>query len=70
MPDVHVVPSGNLWACEIDANIRSTHETQAEAITEGRRLADDQNSELLIHGEDGRTREKDSHGNDPRTIPV
>jgi hypothetical protein len=32
MAGVHVVPSGNLWACEIDANIRSMHETQEEAI--------------------------------------
>ena len=68
MPDVHVVPEGNLWACEIDGNIRSTHETQEEAIKEGRGLAEAQNSELVIHGKDGRIREKDSHGNDPRDI--
>ena len=69
MADVHVVPSGNLWACEIDANIRSMHETQDEAIKQGRFLAEDQNSELVIHGKDGRIREKDSHGNDPRSVP-
>ena len=67
--DVHVVPSGNLWACEIDSNIRSTHETQEEAIKEGRGLAEDQNGELVVHAQDGRIREKDSHGNDPRNIP-
>ena len=33
MPDVHVVPEGNLWACEIDGNVRSTHETQEEATS-------------------------------------
>ena len=27
MADVQVVPSGNLWACEIDGHIRSMHET-------------------------------------------
>jgi Uncharacterized protein conserved in bacteria (DUF2188) len=69
MPDVHVVPNGNPWACEIDGNIRSTHETQEEAIKECRGLAEDQNSELVIHSQDGRIREKDSHGNDPRNIP-
>ena len=69
MPDVHVVPSGNLWACEIDGHTRSTNETQEEAIKEGRGLAEDQNSELVIRGQDGRMREKDSHGNDPRNIP-
>ena len=69
MPDVHAVPNGYQWACEIDGNIRSTHETQEEAIKEGRGLAEDQNSELVIHGRDGNIREKDSHGNDPPDIP-
>ena len=32
-------------------------------------MAEDQNSELVIHGKDGKIREKDSHGNDPRDIP-
>ena len=35
MPDVHVVPSGEQWACEIDGNKRSTHATQQEAIETG-----------------------------------
>ncbi len=69
MADVHVVPSGNQWACEIGGNTRSTHDTQDEAIKQGRHLADDQNSELVIHAEDGSIREEDSHGNDPRDIP-
>lgn len=65
MPDVHVVPNGNLWACEIDANIRSTHETRGEAIQRGRHLAKQERGELLIHGQDGRIGEKDPPGNDP-----
>jgi Uncharacterized protein conserved in bacteria (DUF2188) len=69
MPDVHVVASGDQWACEMNGNIRSTHATQAEAIKQARFLAEDQNSELVIHGEDGRILEKDSHGHDPRDIP-
>ena len=69
MPDVHVVPSGNLWACEIDGHTRSTHETQEEAIKEGRGLAEDQNGELVVHAQDGSIREKASHGNDPSDIP-
>ena len=32
MPDVHVVPAGDQWACEINGNARSTHDTQDEAI--------------------------------------
>jgi hypothetical protein len=69
MPDVHVVPSGDRWTCEIGGKKRSTHTTQEEAIRQGRHLAEDQNSELVIHGQDGSIREKDSHGNDPREIP-
>jgi len=69
MPDVHVVPSGDQWTVEIGGNKRSTHATQEEAIRHGRQLAEEQASELVIHGEDGKIREKDSHGNDPRDIP-
>jgi hypothetical protein len=69
MPDVHVISEGTLWACEIDGNIRSTHETQEEAIQRGRQLAEEENGELVIHYKGGRIREKDSHGNDPSDIP-
>ncbi len=69
MLDVHVVPAGDQWVCEINGNARSTHDTQDEAIKHGRQLAEEQGSELVIHGEDGRIREKDSHGNDPRDVP-
>jgi hypothetical protein len=48
---------------------RDTFDTQDEAIQEGRQLAEEENGELVIHGEDGQIREKDSHGNDPRNIP-
>jgi hypothetical protein len=69
MADVHVVPAGDQWEVEIGGNTRSTYDTQDEAIKQGRHLAEDQNSELVIHGQDGSIREKDSHGNDPRDIP-
>jgi hypothetical protein len=69
MSDVHVVPNGDQWACEMNGNTRSTHDTQDEAINHGRHLAEEQGSELVIHGEGGDIREKDSHGNDPRDIP-
>ena len=69
MPDVHVVPSGSLWAVEIDGNVTSMHETQEEAIEVGRGLAEDQNGELVVHAQDGSIREKASHGNDPSDIP-
>ena len=69
MADVHVVPSGEVWALQIDGEKRDTFSTQNEAITRGRQLAVEQQGELIIHGEDGEIREKASHGNDPPDIP-
>ena len=69
MADVHVVPSGEVWALQVDGEKRDTFSTQNEAITQGRQLAEEQQGELVIHGEDGQIREKDSHGDDPRDIP-
>lgn len=40
-------------------------ETQREAIDIGRELARKQHSELVIHGKDGKIRQKNSYGNDP-----
>lgn len=40
-------------------------DTQAEAIQMARGIARNQESELFIHGRDGRIRERDSHGHDP-----
>ena len=42
--------------------------TQKEAITIAREIAKNQQSELVIHRPDGRIRDKDSFGNDPRNI--
>ena len=53
----------------MNGNTRSTHDTQDEAIKHGRHLADEQGSELVVHGEGGEIRQKDSHGNDPGDIP-
>ena len=63
----HVVPHDDGWAVRGEGNSRATsvHETQREAIESGREIARNQGSELLIHGRDGRIRERDSHGNDP-----
>ena len=61
--------AGKPLGLEVDGDIRSTHDTQEEAINEGRGLAEQEQGELVIHGEDGKIREKDSHGNDPRNIP-
>ena len=65
--DVHVVKQGSDWAVKLEgANAQSTHTTQREAIDAGRSLARREQSELIVHGSDGKIRQKDSFGNDPR----
>jgi Uncharacterized protein conserved in bacteria (DUF2188) len=66
--DVHVVPKGDRWAVEVEGNgASSTHDTQEDAISAGRRIAQQNRTELLIHGEDGQIRERSTYGADPRS---
>jgi hydroxyethylthiazole kinase-like sugar kinase family protein len=69
MADVHVVPDGDRWKIEHDGTGVDTFDTQADAIAAARSVAEDEQCELVIHGQDGQIREKDSHGNDPRDVP-
>lgn len=63
----HIVPHENGWAVRGAGNDRvtSVHETQAEAIQRGREIAQNNHSELFIHGRNGQIRERDSFGHDP-----
>lgn len=63
----HVVKHPEGWAVKGSNNSKATKvtHTQKEAIEVARNIAKNQKSELLIHGRNGRIREKDSHGNDP-----
>lgn len=63
----HVVPHGDDWAVKGAGNSKATsvHSTQTEAIERALSIAQNQQSELLIHGKNGRIREKNSYGNDP-----
>jgi hypothetical protein len=63
----HVVPTPSGWGVRGTGASRasSVHKTQAEAIARGREVARNQGTELYIHGEDGRIRERMSYGNDP-----
>lgn len=65
--NVHVVPRREGWAVERSGAKRASKvtDTQREAIDAGKKIAEREKSELLIHGEDGRIREKNSYGNDP-----
>lgn len=63
----HVVPHDRDWAVRGEGNSRVTsiHERQSEAIDAAREIAQRRHGELVIHGRDGKIREKDSHGHDP-----
>lgn len=67
MGNYHVVPRGDKWAVigENKKKADSLHDTQKEAIRRGKELAQREGSELIIHGKDGKIRDKDSYGNDP-----
>ncbi|BDQ12738.1 DUF2188 domain-containing protein [Sediminibacterium sp. TEGAF015] len=64
----HVVPHGNNWAVKGAGNEKNTKimPTQKQAIEKARAIARNQQSELVIHNRDGKIRDKDSFGNDPR----
>jgi len=63
----HVVKRPDGWAVVGEGNSRDTsvHPTQRDAIERAREIARNQHSEVVIHGEDGKIRDKDSYGNDP-----
>jgi len=63
----HVVKTDDGWAVKGAGNSRatSTHRTQKDAINSARDIAINQKSEVVIHGVDGKIRDKDSYGNDP-----
>jgi Uncharacterized protein conserved in bacteria (DUF2188) len=67
--DVHVV-LGNTggWQVRIEgiARARSIHKTQVEAAKAGRVVARKNESELFVHGRDGKIRERSTFGHDPR----
>ncbi|AIU82592.1 DUF2188 domain-containing protein [Bacillus velezensis] len=68
MSNQHITPrSDGKWQVKGAGNERATsvHDTQKDAINAGRDIARNQKSELVIHGKNGKIRQKDSYGNDP-----
>jgi hypothetical protein len=63
----HVIKRDSGWAVRGEGNLRDTshHHTQGDAIDAARDIAKNQRSEVVIHGRDGKIRDKDSFGNDP-----
>ncbi len=66
--DVHVMPADKGWRVDVEgaSRPRSTHKTQSEAAKAAREIARKNRSELLIHGRNGRVRDRSTYGNDPR----
>jgi hypothetical protein len=64
--DIHVVPSGNKWVVKEAGKPTplSSHRTQGSASEAGKKVAQANESELVIHRPDGTIRDKDSFGND------
>ena len=65
--NIHVVQRGDLWGTLREGGQRASEvfDTQAQAIQAGRQMARQGQGELLIHGQDGRIRSRDSYGHDP-----
>ena len=65
--NIHVVPKGDRWAVKIEGIDKplSSHRTQELARQSAVPIAKDKKSEVVIHGRDGKIRDKDSYGSDP-----
>ena len=63
----HVVPYKGKWAVRGEGNKKVTKvtTTQKEAENIAREIAKNQKAEVVIHGRDGKIRDKDSCRNDP-----
>ena len=65
--DYHVIPSpGGGWSVRREGAQRSSgvFDRQSDAIAHARELARDSNTELVVHGKDGRIRDHNSNGPD------
>ncbi len=65
-PGVHTVPDPNGgWNNSVSGQVVSHHRTQTTAAEAGRRVAQQLETEHVIHRPDGKIRESNSYGNDP-----
>lgn len=64
--NVHVVPSDGGWEVQVEGGRSAEYfRTQREAMTAGRDIARRNRSDQIVHGRDGRIRQRDSYGRDP-----
>ncbi len=69
-PNVHVVHEDGEWKVKHAGASRaaSVHETKADAQAAGTEMAKREKVELIVHKQDGTIGEKNSFGNDPRSV--
>lgn len=64
--NVHVVPSDGGWDVTVEGGRGAKRfATQNEAIEAGERLARGHRSQRIVHGRDGRIRQRDTYGRGP-----
>ena len=63
----HVVKADNGWAVRGEGDSKATRkfDTQSDAVAYARSIAKSSHGEIIIHGQDGKIRERDSYKNDP-----
>ncbi|MGD9568089.1 MAG: DUF2188 domain-containing protein [Sedimentibacter sp.] len=64
----HIVPNPNGgWDIKRNNAERSSghFDKKADAVNNGRKISQNQSTEFIIHGKDGKIQSSDSHGNDP-----
>jgi hypothetical protein len=65
--NVHVVKHGGRWQVKVEGKTTpvSSHKNQELARQNAVPIAKKNEAEVVIHGRDGKIRDKDSYGNDP-----
>jgi len=68
---VHTVYRNGQWVNEIEggAEFGEPHGTKGDAVAAGRARAQQDNTEHVIHNQDGTISERNSYGNDPASRP-
>jgi hypothetical protein len=64
--NIHVVRRNEGWVVRSEGTSKPTsvHQTQRDAVYAAREIARSRRGELIIHGRDGRIRDRDSYGSD------